>query len=210
MARVTTETDAGRRRLSAEERRERILEAAQEVFAARGYEAASIGEIAKAAGIAPSVIYDHFPSKRNLHMELLQRQATELFELTTRPVQNESFEERVRWNIEAFFGFVEEHPFAWRMLFRDVGGDPEIADFERNRQREATKGLARLFATLPEVKLAGDVGREVADEMIAETVKSATNGLAGWWYEHRQVTREQVVDLAMRLLWNGLKDVPTK
>ncbi len=93
------------------------------------------------------------------------------------------------------------------MLFRDVGGDPEIAEVQRGMQQEATRGLARLFAALPELKLAADVDREVMNEMVAETVKSACNGLAGWWYEHRQVTREQMVDIAMQLLWNGLREL---
>jgi AcrR family transcriptional regulator len=52
-----------RRRLSAARRRALILEAAARQFAAHGYSGASMTGIAAAAGIAPSVIYDHFGSK---------------------------------------------------------------------------------------------------------------------------------------------------
>ena len=33
--------------------------------------------------------------------------------------------------------------------------------------------------------------------------RAATDGLAGWWYENRDVPREQVVAIAMGLLWEG-------
>ncbi|MFL5957177.1 MAG: TetR family transcriptional regulator, partial [Solirubrobacterales bacterium] len=48
-----------RRRLTAEQRRERIHAAASELFAARGYAATSIDQIAAAAGVTAPVIYDH-------------------------------------------------------------------------------------------------------------------------------------------------------
>ena len=48
--------------------RERILDAALRLFASRGYEATSIGEIEEAAGLVPrsGALYKHFDSKRAL------------------------------------------------------------------------------------------------------------------------------------------------
>lgn len=45
---------------------DRILDAAREVFTARGYEAASISAIARRAGVAEGTIYKHYASKRDL------------------------------------------------------------------------------------------------------------------------------------------------
>ena len=59
-------------RLSRPRRRQRILDAAVEAFAARGYEAASMSEIAASAGITKPVLYDHFASKRDLFVELME------------------------------------------------------------------------------------------------------------------------------------------
>ena len=61
-----------RERISAEERRIRILDAAVEVFAEQGYTAAKMQDIAARAGVVPSVLYDHFGSKRELHITLLR------------------------------------------------------------------------------------------------------------------------------------------
>src|SRR3954467_10380613 len=107
-----------RRRLSAEERREHILGAGMEVFAERGYQEASMAEIARAAGITPAVIYDHFQSKAELQITLLESQTDELLAYVGSAVVNAPEERSVRMRIgvDAFFAFVEEHPYAWRML----------------------------------------------------------------------------------------------
>src|SRR5256885_17006322 len=67
-----------RRRLSRDERRAQILDAAAGVFAERGYEATSIDEVAEAAGISKPVIYDHFDSKKDLHIALIDKQTDDL------------------------------------------------------------------------------------------------------------------------------------
>src|SRR3954466_2627689 len=77
---AAAETQPPRKRLSAEDRRAAILDAALEVFAKRGYNGASIDEIAQAAGISKALIYEHFPSKKDLHVSLLERHTQEIFE----------------------------------------------------------------------------------------------------------------------------------
>src|SRR5919109_2613033 len=111
-------SDGPRTRLSAGERRGRIREAATEVFAERGYAAASMGEIAARAGVVASVIYDHFSSKRELFVELLQLHGSELIRSSITEVEGEPGEELMRASLEAYFRLVEEDPFAWRFLFR--------------------------------------------------------------------------------------------
>lgn len=54
-------------------RRARILDAATQVFAARGFERATIREIARVAGIADGTIYNYFANKPALLLALLDR-----------------------------------------------------------------------------------------------------------------------------------------
>src|SRR2546425_1463591 len=116
-----------RRRLTKDERRARILDGAARVFAERGYEAASLDEIAEAAGISKPVIYDHFDSKRELHISLLESHQQELLAfMTERVVSGRTSEEQLARGLDAFFEFVEGHPYAWRLVFRD----PTAADAE--------------------------------------------------------------------------------
>ena len=192
-----------RKRLSAPERRALIMEAAARVFAERGYSGASMTDIAAAAGIAPSVIYDHFPSKRDLHLELLSGHIRQLIEATTLDAEG-SVEAVVRRGTEAFFSFVEQHPYAWRMLFRDPPADAQIAALHAQIHRQGAAAIAGLVHRAPAADLPAGIPRERADEMLAQAIKSSNDGLAAWWYEHPEVPREQVIAVAIALCWRGL------
>jgi AcrR family transcriptional regulator len=193
-----------RRRLPAARRRALILEAAAWQFAAHGYSGASMTGIAAAAGIAPSVIYDHFGSKRDLHLELLSQHARAMIEATTTPRASESGEELVRRSTDAFFSFVEQHRYAWRMLFRDPPADEQIAAIHTRIHQQGTAAIARLIHQAPALRLPPGISRGQADEMLARAIKSSNDGLAAWWYDHPEVPRDQVVDVAVGLCWRGL------
>lgn len=194
-----------RRRLSAAERRERILAGASELFGRDGYARVSMTEIAAAAGITNPVVYDHFASKRDLYAELLERQSLRLLEATTAVPRDGTLQEVVRAGIAAFFAFVEEHPAAWRMLFRDAPGDVEIDEAHRAIQARATDRLAEVFgARAGSLALPAGISAEHAQAIVAELAKSALNGLAGWWWTHRDVERAAVESLSFELLWPGI------
>src|SRR3954466_7428764 len=76
---AAAETQPPRKRLSAEDRRAAILDAALEVFAKRGYHRASIDEIGQAAGISKALIHEHFPPKKHLLVSLLERHTQQIF-----------------------------------------------------------------------------------------------------------------------------------
>jgi AcrR family transcriptional regulator len=67
-----------RRRLTGDERRVAILEAARGAFARRGFHGAGTSEIAAAAGCSEPMIYKHFPSKQALFAAVLQDATLEL------------------------------------------------------------------------------------------------------------------------------------
>jgi AcrR family transcriptional regulator len=183
-----------KRRLTAAERRERILDAAVEVFAERGYTGASMGEIAARADVVASVIYDHFSSKRELHIELLERHGNALIDRL------------VGVSVEAFYRFVEEDPFVWRFLFRDPPGDPEIAAAWRRMHGRATEEIAALIrSAVPEAETLFGVPAERASQMLARAGQETVEGLAEWWWEHREVPREDIVRIATGMLWDGFK-----
>jgi AcrR family transcriptional regulator len=179
------------------------------VFAERGYEAASMEEIARAAEITPAVIYDHFPSKARLHVELLERQTAELLVHVGTALQSASDDpaQRMRVGVDAFFGFVEEHRFTWRMLFRDPPSDPEVASAYIRLERQATAGIAAFIEAGAGTALAGYPDPERATQMFAEALKAAQNGLAAWWYEHPEVARDEIVERLLDLCWVGLERV---
>jgi len=68
---------------------ERILEAAEVIFAERGYDGASLGEVADRVGIRGPSLYNHFKNKRELYTAVLERLLDPFFalldELVARP-----------------------------------------------------------------------------------------------------------------------------
>jgi AcrR family transcriptional regulator len=199
---------AVRQRLTRDERRTRILEAASQVFADRGYEGASIEEIADAAGITRPVIYDHFDSKRDLHISLLELHMEELLEfMGDRVASEESPAGRMEAGMRAFFEFVETHPYAWRILFRDpTPADEEIVAAHQRVNGRVSEALVAMIGATPIAEHPGDaVEREVAWAMWAQIMKNAAHGLAFWWYEHREVPREELVSVTMNALWVGFE-----
>ena len=203
---MSVTTGRPRRRLTADARRERILEAATLVFAEQGYERASFGAIAKLAGISRPVIYDHFASKEELHLLLLERERDRILEhVKVELAGSEDPAERVARALDAFFAYVETHPYAWRMLFREAAGEPEVVEAQRRIQTEAHLAVATKLARERGSRILAGRGRELRLEMLAAVWGSATNGLARWWYERRDVPRREVVAASMDALWVGLE-----
>ena len=86
-------TAAARRRASGptkgERTRARILDAAEVQFAERGFEAASLREIARESGIQQPGLYNHFPSKQALYAAVLDRALTPMAEALERHLEGD-------------------------------------------------------------------------------------------------------------------------
>jgi AcrR family transcriptional regulator len=193
-----------RTRIPAAERRARILDAAVEMFAEHGFAEAKMQDIAARAGVVPSVLYDHFGSKRELHITVLELHAEQLRERSLRRLADASAEDLLRASIANYFEFVEEDPFMWRFLHRDPPADPEIAAVCQeiaDRGTEAIADLIRFGAA--DAKSVKGITVDDAAWILARATQSACGGVATWWYENREVPRERVVELVFMLLWQG-------
>jgi AcrR family transcriptional regulator len=207
---ATQDSKPTRRRLSAVDRRAEILDSALEVFSERGYHAASIDEIASAAGISKALIYEHFPSKKDLHASLLERHVEDIFErLASSAAGPDPGEVRLRAGVDAFLKWVETHPQAFRLLFRD-NFEADVAELLSRLQQQATFAIAGLMATEPIADVHEDVSereRRLAVEMFAQQLSGAVQSLALWWQEHPKVKRAFIVDCVMDFAWLGLERV---
>lgn len=208
MTKLSTEPEKAelpRRRMSAAARREVIAGAAAVLFAERGYRGASIEEIARGSGVTPPVVYEHFESKRELYRHLLELHFAEL-----RGVWREHFvgdaplQQRVAESFDAWFAYVEVHPFAGRVLFR-YSTDPEIEAIHAAVAAQSREAILPLFAAEPGAEnIAGSVAEE-GIEMVWVVLRGVLQGLAVWWSEHPEVPRERVVATAMNALWIGFE-----
>lgn len=187
--------------MTGRERRELIEERATEVFAERGFHGAAVEEIARRAGISIPVLYDHFPSKQHLHRRLLERHFADLRAIWREQLSgNGAPQEQLAAALDAWFGYVESNPFAWKMLFRETTGDPEVQAMHAEVAAESRALL------LPLVSERTGTGADQVDvEMAWEALRGVIQTLALWWHNNRQVPRERVVAAAMNAVWLGLE-----
>ncbi len=183
-------------------RRERIVDAALEVFAAGGYAGTSMGSIADRAGITRAVLYDHFESKEALYLALLEeRNAAFLAHVAARITGAGGPRERMRETIDTVFAFAEEEPASWRLLFGgDVSGEGEPARGRLQVHTELVGAVAALLAADAEAAGIDPAAREAMVEMLI----SALRGAVEWRTRNADTDRDDVVEAAMELLWRGL------
>jgi AcrR family transcriptional regulator len=180
--------------------------AATELFAERGYRGASIEEIARRSGVTPPVVYDHFRSKLDLYRELLESHFAQLRAIWARDFPGTGPPtERIARSADAWFSYVEQHPAAARMLFREPSGDAEAEAVHAEVAAASSAKVMQLFAAEPgTAELTGSLAGEGL-EMTWVVLRGVLQGLALWWVEHPEVPRERVVATAMNSLWIGFE-----
>jgi AcrR family transcriptional regulator len=194
-----------RRRLPAPERRLLILDAALRTFASHGYEGAAMDEIAAAAGISKAVVYDHVASKRELYTQLLEAIRGELERSVEEALQapGDGGEERVRAGAGAFFRYVEQHPEGFRLLLLELQG-ANVSPLGRELEERVSDRLAHTLETDAGV-FDGHPERELQLKLLAELLKSAVLGIAGWWYRHPHAPCADLIERTVAVIWPAIE-----
>ena len=137
-----------RTRLTAERRRESILDAAVEVFAAAGYRAAKVSDVAARIGVSEPVIFQNFGSKEALYAAVLDRVADGIRgELQAEAGQHGSAADLLAHVLSPPRASGQHGPGAHRMLFGDVAtllADPGLPEPARRTARSLAGHLADL------------------------------------------------------------------
>lgn len=186
-----------------------MLETAGRLFAARGYAAVSMEDIAADVGVTKPMLYNYFGSKQGLYIAYIERAGRDLLDRMRQAEDaGESPEQRLRSGVAAFFAYVDEHRDGWAVLYKEAAtqGGPfaaEVADL-RARIRGIVNGLFAQAA-------AGGKPRSrqalAATEPLAEAFVGAGEALANWWLAHAQLSRGAVVEILMSLAGVGLRDL---
>lgn len=194
--------------MSAAARRAQLLRLARDMFAERGFDAASMEDLAQRADVSKPVVYGHFHNKPELYQAVLTREVEHLlgsmqagFE---QPGGSLPALEALLWG---FFTYVEEHPSGFRLLSLD---NPVSERNTREHSSFAHIDEEIQAAILPGLVLAG------IDPKFGSLYTQIVIGLAVytgvWWLEHPDVPKHEVCGHVSALLWDGaarLTDAPT-
>jgi AcrR family transcriptional regulator len=191
-----------RKRLTLEQRRSRILAAATRIFAHKGYHRASMSRIATTAGVTKPVLYDHFASKDAL-FETLLRSIRDGLLAKGRAIGQSSADDDAKFRsaVDAFFVFVETQPDAAKVLLIVPQGNAVTVKLSREVQQGATAAISQLLKSyLP-------AGENWQYEAAGEFLKEGLHALAKWWLGHPGPSRDDIVDIVMKICWTGFQGV---
>src|SRR3954447_817443 len=151
--------------------RERLLEAAERVFAAHGYRGASVDRVAAAAGVTKGAVYWSFGSKEELFFALLDervdRRVRELMGLTSAASREEETAGAVSRGVAAVADEQRDLVLLTQEYWSVAVRDPGLRSRFVERQRELRAGLAR---TLEARHRATGVPLTVPSERLAAAV----------------------------------------
>jgi len=134
-------------RLSANARRQQLLDVALATFARNGYHETSMNDIADAAGVTKPVLYQHFESKRELYQALLDDVGARLVSaITTATGGATSGREQTERGFQAYFRWVAANRDAFVLLYGGASRqDQEFAGAVRRFTAEAATAIAPLI-----------------------------------------------------------------
>ena len=128
------------KRLSAEERRASIIEAAKHLFARSGFHGVSIDQIVKEVGVSPAILYRHFKSKEELYEAVLHEfSCTRESYVETVVAEDIGFEQVLRGMTRVFVNSIVNHPDLLKMeMHSQLEGNIASQEFFLNRWKSFT------------------------------------------------------------------------
>ncbi|MHA3701102.1 TetR/AcrR family transcriptional regulator [Jatrophihabitans sp. YIM 134969] len=168
-----------------------ILEAATELFAARGFAGTSLQDIAEATGLTRPALYHYFSSKEDLLSQLVKEvtvgPATDLRRL--RRSTSMSVSERLHAMAAAVAGLQARHPARFRMLVRSEGDLPEALATPYDAGR---RSVLREFSSVIDEGVRSGEFRAVDPRTAALGIIGLCNWVA-WWHRPGDEVEDQRV-----------------
>jgi AcrR family transcriptional regulator len=191
-------------RLPRDERRAQLLIAALEVFTAAGYHSAAMDEIADKAQISKPVLYQHFPSKLDLYLAVLDLHIDSLvFAIQKAIASNRENSSRVAATVEAYFGFIDSEGEAFRLLFEsDMNLEPQV----RERLNRMTYDCAAAVSAV--ISIDTGLGKEESMMLAVGIIGTVQTTARHWLDRDGKIDRKRATELLMNLIWRGISGFP--
>lgn len=191
-------------RLPRGERRGQLLSAASEVFVDRGYHATGMDEIADRAGVSKPVLYQHFSSKLDLYLAVLQLHVDTLLSRVRQALRTTTDNrQRLRAAVQAFFDFIEHDSQGYRLIFEnDFVSEPQVAAQVKVATEACTDAVFDLISR--DSGLEPHRARIIAVGLVGISVDCARY----WLNADRPISKEDAVEATVQFAWGGLSHVP--
>jgi AcrR family transcriptional regulator len=161
-------------------------------------------EIADRAGVSKPVLYQHFPSKLELYLAVLDVHIDSLvFEIQKAIASTPDNKDRVYATVDAYFAFIEKEGEAFRLLFEsDMSVEPAV----RQRLNRMTYDCAAAASAV----IAIDTGlpKEASMLLGVGLIGYAQVTARHWLERDSKLSRQEAVELVHNLMWRGISGFP--
>jgi AcrR family transcriptional regulator len=183
-----------------------LLEAARRVFAKKGFHAATVDDIAAAAGVAKGTVYLYYRSKQEVYWGALEHGITELHkEIQTRLAAEGTPENKVRAFIAIKVAYFEKNRDFFRIYFSELGsGFSHPAQMPRRFEGMYLEQARLLEAALQQGVKRREI-RHIRTDTAAVAISDLIRGiivqrLLGW--SKKDV--ESDINFIFDLVWRGI------
>jgi len=192
-------------RLPRDQRRAQLLDAANEVFTSKGYHAAAMDDIAEAAGVSKPVLYQHFPSKLDLYLALLDSSCERLVEIVTEALASTDYNaDRVVATMGAFYEFVSSSAGEFRFVFEsDLTGEGRVQQRLWRVNDEIADAIADVISE--DTALPGAESKLLAISLVGIAQVSARYWVSG---DSAKIPLDEAKQLVSSLAWRGISGFP--
>ena len=188
-----------RARMTSAERREQLIEIARGLFAERGFDGASVEEIAARAEVSKPVVYEHFGGKEGLYAVVVDREVRQLLEMMRTALTSGHPRELLEQAALALLDYIEQSSDGFRILVRDSPLGSSSGSFVSIISDVATR-VEHILAA--EFKVRGYDAK--AAPMYAQMLVGMVGTTGQWWLDARKPSKDVVAEHLVNLAWNGL------
>lgn len=183
--------------------RETILSHAAKLFAEKGFDGASLQDVAKAVGISKAAVYHYFPTKQDIYddivIDLLSRLRTRVQEKID---GSAPFSEQLRQMMTGHAEFFESNYESFVTLLHGFGGLSRTLGKGQVSVRDEYETMIRKLMT--DAKASGDLA--MGDPAIcSRAVLSMLNWMARWYRPGGRLSARDFAEEYYALIYNGLR-----
>jgi TetR/AcrR family transcriptional regulator, fatty acid metabolism regulator protein len=207
-------------------KRERILAAAEQIFARHGFFAARVSEIAKQAGVADGTIYLYFKSKDDLLISLFEQRMTQVNHELRAAIADRPPRAQLRAFIRAYLQMVSDEPAAAEVLTLELRQSGKfMKEYDNPQFAELLRLLTGIIAN---GQACGELDATIPSHLAARMIFGILDEVALVWLLARQPARSSAIsasaagtrqkkfdivhaaDWVVALVTNGLDKSPKK
>ena len=194
-------------RMTSYQRREQLIEIGRSLFAAKGFEAVSVEEIASTAKVSKPIVYEHFGGKEGLYAVVVDREMRALTDVLINALSDPKAHPRqiVERTALALLTYVEENAEGFRVLTRDSPKTDPSNSFNSLLGDVAVRVEDILTEAFKRQHLPAKSVPYYAQMLIGMTVYTCQ-----YWADQRKLSKEQLAAHIVNLAWYGLSRMEAK